>query len=119
MQRHLSTASTASASSPSAAAPTPSPPAYHLLHYRYVDNMLERRTPVRPLHLAHAAPYVQRGQLLLGGACPPAIKQALLVFRGLDRAGVGEFARKDPYVTNGLVEEWSVQDWAVVLGSAM
>ena len=118
MQRHLSTASTSSTSPPSAPAPAPSP-AYHLLHYRYVDNMLERRTPVRPLHLAHATPYVQRGQLLLGGACPPEIKQALLVFRGLDRAGVEEFAQKDPYVTNGLVEEWRVQDWTVVLGSAM
>ena len=81
--------------------------------------MIERRTPVRPLHLKHATPYVQRGQLLLGGACPPEVKDAVLVFRGLDRAGVEGFVREDPYVVKGLVEEWRVKEWTVVLGSAM
>ena len=86
--------------------------------YRYVDDMLTRRTPVRPLHLAHAQPYVERGQLLLGGACPPELKDAYLAFHAT-REEVEQFARNDPYVQKQLVETWKVQPWAVVIGSAM
>ena len=109
---------------PSAAntsAPQPSSPAstYHLLHYRYVPQMTTRRTPHRPHHLQHASTYVTTNKLLLGGACPPEVKEAYLVFRGVGRGEVEEFARKDPYVVAGLVEEWRVLEWAVVIGSAM
>ena len=81
--------------------------------------MSERRGPVRPLHLQHAGRYVQSGHLVLGGACPPEVKDAVLVFKGLDKAAVEGFAKDDPYVTKGLVEEWRVKEWSVVVGSAM
>ena len=97
---------------------TPNPPQYHLLLYTYVDRMVERRQPIRPLHLAHAQAYVERQQLLLAGACPPDVKDAVLCFAA-SRPEVEEFARKDPYVLNGLVTEWKVKEWAVVMGSAM
>ena len=130
--RSLATASTSNAKSsfnplptpphchlPLSSSPSPSPLCrYHLLLYTYVDNMIERRTPVRPLHLAHATPYVERQQLLLGGACPPEVKDAVLVFHAT-KEEVEEFAQKDPYVLNQLVEDWKVKEWTVVLGSAM
>ena len=91
---------------------------YHLLYYTYVDNMIERRTPVRPLHLAYATPYVERQQLLLGGACPPQLRKAVLVFHA-SKEEVEEFAQKDPYVLHQLVTDWRIREWTVVLGSAM
>jgi uncharacterized protein YciI len=90
---------------------------YHLLQYRYVDNMLERRGPVRPLHLKYATPFAENGKLVLGGAFPPEVKDGHLVFKA-SRQEVEEFARNDPYVTNKLVEDWKVREWTVVLGAA-
>ena len=91
---------------------------YHLLFYTYVDNMVERRTPIRPLHLSHSQAYVDRQQLLLAGACPPEVKDAVLCFAA-SREEVEEYAKKDPYVKNGLVTDWKVKEWTVVMGTAM
>ena len=96
-----------------------SQPTYHILHYSYVPNMSTRRTPIRPQPLQHTTSYVQAGHLILGGAIVPDIREGTLIFKGLGREGVEEFARRDPYVVNGLVEEWTVKEWTVVVGSAM
>jgi uncharacterized protein YciI len=55
------------------------------------------------------------GSLLLAGALKPA-DGALLVFRTPDAHYVEQFARRDPYVVNGLVTSWKVREWAVVVG---
>ena len=44
---------------------------------------------------------------------------ALLTFNASDRTVVEEFARKDPYVTGGLVTAWKVREWTVVLGGGV
>jgi len=43
--------------------------------------------------------------------------RALLVFRVPDRSIVEDFARNDPYVTNGLVTRWEIRPWTVVIGN--
>ena len=43
--------------------------------------------------------------------------RALLVFRVPDRSIVEDFARNDPYVTNGLVARWEIRPWTVVIGN--
>lgn len=91
---------------------------YWLLRYQYVPNMLERRGPVRPSHLQHANAATARGELLLGGAHPPEVAHATLAFKA-SKDTVEQFARNDPYVTSGLVTHWDVQEWAVVVGSAL
>jgi hypothetical protein len=40
-----------------------------------------------------------------------------LIFRAADRAVAEEFARRDPYLLNGLVTRWEVRSWAVVIGN--
>jgi hypothetical protein len=42
---------------------------------------------------------------------------ALLVFRAPSISVVEEFARNDPYVKSGLVTEWTVRSWSVVVGA--
>ena len=39
------------------------------------------------------------------------------MFRVSTRSAVEDFARKDPYVTNGLVSRWEVRSWKVVIGN--
>jgi uncharacterized protein len=41
-----------------------------------------------------------------------------LIFRAPDRSVVENFARRDPYVTSGLVTRWEARSWNVVIGNA-
>lgn len=92
---------------------------YFLLLYDYVENVVERRAPYREAHLALAREYVARGELVLGGAFADPVDGAALVFKAGDRAKVEEFVRRDPYVVNGLVTQWRIREWTVVVGTAL
>ncbi|OLE80736.1 MAG: hypothetical protein AUF76_14255 [Acidobacteria bacterium 13_1_20CM_2_65_9] len=64
------------------------------LMYDVVDGFIDKRTPLRPAHLALVRDAHARGELMLAGALA------------------------DPYVTNGLVKSWRVRPWTVVVGAA-
>jgi uncharacterized protein len=90
---------------------------YFALFYEVVDGFPEKRTPFRQEHLKLVNEGHARGELLLAGALADPIDGALLVFRAEDRRVAEEFARRDPYVLNGLVPRWRVRAWNVVTGS--
>jgi hypothetical protein len=90
---------------------------YYALFYRVVDDFTSRRSAYRDEHLRLAREAHGRGELLLAGALTDPADRALLVFRAADRSVVEDFARKDPYVTTGLVTHWEVRSWAVVIGN--
>src|SRR5437867_11018115 len=71
---------------------------YYALVYDVVEDFVARRAPYRTEHLELARAAHRRGELLLAGALG-----ALLVFRAADQATAEDFARRDPYVTRGLV----------------
>jgi len=87
---------------------------YYALLYDTVDGFVERRKPFRSAHLSLAEESHREGSLVLAGALQPS--GALLVFRTDDPTEVEQFARQDPYVVNGLVTDWRVREWAVVIG---
>ena len=89
---------------------------YFALIYYVVDSFVARRAPFREEHLRLAQEARGRGELMLGGALGEPADRALLVFYASDRSVAENFARQDPYVTNGLVTRWEVQPWAVVIG---
>jgi len=84
-----------------------------LLHYAYVENMLERRVPHREAHLAHARAWKEDGRILAGGATGDPPSGALFVFQA--DADPDAFAEADPYVRAGLVTEHRVERWNVVI----
>jgi uncharacterized protein YciI len=86
------------------------------LFYDVVDDYVTRRAVYRDEHLRLARDAHRRGELLLAGALSEPTDRALLVFRVSSRAVVEDFARRDPYVVNGLVTRWEVRAWAVVIG---
>jgi uncharacterized protein YciI len=90
---------------------------YFALIYYVVDGFVSRRTAFREEHLRLVREANRRGGLLLAGALGDPADRALLVFRTQDRSIAEDFARKDPYVINGLVTRWEVQPWAVVIGN--
>ena len=61
---------------------------------------------------------MERGEIVMAGALGDPPDGALLVFRVSDSTVVERFARNDPYVTNGLITNWKVRPWNVVVGGA-
>ena len=90
---------------------------HFLLIYDYVPDYLEKRGPLRPAHLEHARASQARDELQLGGAVPhdkPPF--GLLLFKAETPAVAEDFARADPYVTQGVVATWRVREWITVVG---
>ena len=91
---------------------------HYLLFYEAGADYAERRQPFRAAHLQHARNAVARGELVLGGALANPIDGAVLLFRGDSSAAAEQFAKTDPYVTNGVVQRWHVREWTTVVGDA-
>jgi hypothetical protein len=91
---------------------------YYALLYELVDDMVTRRVPFREEHLRLAREARKRGELVLAGALAEPVDRALLVFHVDNKGKVEAFARKDPYVVNGLAKKWEVRPWNVVVGNA-
>jgi uncharacterized protein YciI len=90
---------------------------HFILFYDYVPDYLERRGPLRAAHFAHARTFEARGELFIGGACTDeGAPIGVIVFKAADRNVVEEFARADPYVTNGLASRWHLREWTTVIG---
>jgi len=90
---------------------------YYALLYELVDDMATRRVPFREEHLRLARESCERGELVLAGALTEPVDCALIVFHVDDKSKVESFARKDPYVINGLAKKWEVRPWNVVVGN--
>lgn len=90
---------------------------YFLLFYEAVENYVEKRAPYRAQHLELAREAHARGELLLAGALSDPADGAVLVFRAAKLEDVEGFARRDPYVLNGLIANWRVRPWTVVIGN--
>ena len=89
---------------------------HYLLLYDVVPEYAARRVPFRAAHFAYAAPFLERGELVLGGALANPIDGAVLLFKGDGPAVAEQFAASDPYVLNGLVTQWRVREWTTVVG---
>ena len=88
-----------------------------MLSYDLVDNYLQRRAEFRVEHLGLAKASLERGELRLGGAFADPADTAVLVFLSPDRSVAEDFAKADPYVREGIVKDWSVREWTVVIGA--
>lgn len=89
---------------------------HYLLIYELADDYLTRRGEFRGVHLDLAWKAHERGELVLGGALGAPSDRAILMFKGETPEIAEEFARVDPYVTNGLIKSWSVRPWLTVIG---
>ena len=88
---------------------------HQLLLYEYVPDIVERREPHREGHLENARRFSEDGRLVMGGALGDPPHGAAFVFAAEDRAVVEEFVAGDPYVDAGLVTDWRVEAWKVVV----
>lgn len=89
---------------------------YYVLLYEVVEDFINRRAPYREEHLKFVNEAHQRGELVMAGAFSEPVDGAALVFRASDSSVPQQFAQDDPYVKNGLVKNWRVRTWNVVVG---
>jgi uncharacterized protein YciI len=89
---------------------------YYILFYKTIEDYVERRAPYREAHLKYATAAYERGDLFMAGALAEPADGAILVFKGESPAVAEKFAHDDPYVMNGLITEWHVRPWTVVIG---
>jgi uncharacterized protein YciI len=89
---------------------------HYLLIYDLADDYLSRRGEFRGVHLKMAWDAHAKGDLVLGGALGEPVDRAILMFKGESPKVAEDFAKADPYVTNGLVKAWTVRHWMTVVG---
>jgi len=89
---------------------------YYILFYKTVDNYIEARLPYRDEHLKYANAAHEAGKLFMAGALAEPADSAVLIFHCNSPVAAEEFAKNDVYVRNGVVVEWYVRPWTVVIG---
>jgi uncharacterized protein YciI len=89
---------------------------YFALLYDVVDDFVALRVPFRAEHLRLAGEAHNRGDIVLAGALVEPVDTALIIFHCAEKSVAEDFARRDPYVVNGLVNKWTVRPWTVVVG---
>ena len=86
---------------------------YCVLQYDAVDDFINRRTPYREEHRRLIREAHARGEIVMAGALGNPPDGGLLVFKASTTVAE-DFARRDPYVINGLITRWVVRPWTVV-----
>lgn len=89
---------------------------YYILFYKTVENYVEERVPYREKHLKLIKEEHNKGNLLMAGALAEPADAGVFIFKGETPKIAEDFAENDPYVINGLITEWEVRPWNVVVG---
>lgn len=89
---------------------------HYILFYKAVENYIEKRAPFRKEHLNLIKVNHESGHLIMAGALGEPADGGAFIFKGNDPKAAEDFAKSDPYVKNGLIIEWNVEPWTVVIG---
>jgi uncharacterized protein YciI len=90
---------------------------HFILFYKTVDNYVEKRVPYREEHLKLIREAHENGDLLMAGALAEPADGGVFIFKGESPKVAEDFAKTDPYVSNGLITSWEVRKWTVVIGN--
>ena len=83
-----------------------------IVKYTYVEDAASKRAPHRSDHLALARRYKDSGSIVMGGALAD-MSGANIVFRSQQEAEL--FVKEDPYVLHGVVSDYQMMEWSVVV----
>jgi uncharacterized protein YciI len=86
----------------------------YVLFYESADDLQAKAPAVFPAHRARWAEFLADGSLLMIGQFTDAQGEgSMAVFR--TREAAESFARSDPFVLEGVVRAWRIQEWNEVL----
>ena len=89
----------------------------YILTYTFSPKYLKERNPHRLNHFEHIKPYIDRKELLLGGATESESPDGILIFDKLTLDEINTFAISDPYVLNNVAKKYKIVKWNAVAGS--
>lgn len=89
---------------------------YYILFYKTIANYIKKRAPFREEHLKLLKIAEAQGTLVMAGALANPADGGVFIFKVNNPKIVEDFAKNDPYVKNGLITEWQVRPWSVVVG---
>lgn len=91
---------------------------YFLVKYKFVSNFIERRKEVREDHLCYIRAAFDRGEVIAGGAYGDKddISGGLIIFKLDSKERANQFVTKDPFYTAGLLTDYEIHEWQVVVG---
>uniref|UniRef100_A0A7S0V6G9 YCII-related domain-containing protein n=1 Tax=Polytomella parva TaxID=51329 RepID=A0A7S0V6G9_9CHLO len=92
---------------------------YHILNYKYVPDILEKRGPYRNEHLENAKIKAEAGKVVMVGATGAPVDGAVFIFRNSTPEEIEKYAKADPYVVNGLVPSYTIKPYTVVVGNTI
>ena len=81
----------------------------YVLQYEPADFFVERVMPHFAAHRARWKEFTDAGSLLMIGPFADPALGAMAIFR--TREAAESFAKGDPFVTNGIVKNWTVLEW--------
>lgn len=84
------------------------------------EEAIARRARVRPTHLEAIAPFVEAGNVLVGGAMLSGAGEmvgSMLLLDFPDRAALDAWLERDPYVTGGVWKEIQVEPFRTAVGA--
>lgn len=90
---------------------------YYILFYTTIENYIEKRAPYREEHLQLVQQAYNKGDMVMAGALDEPADGAVLIFKGDTPQAAKDFVQKDPYVKNGLIRDWEIRPWNVVVGN--
>uniref|UniRef100_A0A7S0VPA4 YCII-related domain-containing protein n=1 Tax=Polytomella parva TaxID=51329 RepID=A0A7S0VPA4_9CHLO len=95
------------------------PNKYHILQYKYVPDILEKRGPYREEHLGFANAMLEAGKLVMAGAVGDPVDGAVFIFRNSSIEEIKAFVKADPYVVNDLVPSHTIGPYNVAVGNTI
>ena len=91
----------------------------YVLQYDFVADGVEKRKPHRADHLAYIGKQAEKGNVVLAGAVNDPPTGGILILRNLSLAEIEQLAKDDPYITNGVVNNFTVKPYLAVVGDAL
>ena len=109
----ISSTTTTSLKASTGSASSEQPAKQYIVRYDYASDVLERRGPYREEHLALAKRSCISGGPTASTKNPSQPTGALFIFP--DSLSAMSFVDNDPYVSAGIVTEYSVEEWTVAI----
>jgi len=87
-----------------------------LLRYAYVDGIDTLREPYRDQHLSDLWAEADAGRVVIAGGVGDPIAEGIIVWHVEDPQLIHDFAKRDAYMTAGLITSYDVVPWRTVVG---
>ena len=92
---------------------------WHVLQYTYVKDMATKRTSVREAHLKWVNEASKKSGLYMAGAFTDPLDGGQFLFQRTEKKIIEKLVQSDPYFMKGLVSNYTIRAWHVVVPTSL